>query len=55
MKKTQAAINAGDKKAAQDSFAATQAALARAGQKGALNKKAASRKISRLSAAIKAI
>lgn len=55
VKKTQAAIKAGDKKAAQDSFDATQSALARAGQKGALNKKAAARKVSRLAAAIKAI
>lgn len=55
VKKTQAAIKAGDKQAAQESLNATQSALARAGQKGAMNKKAASRKVSRLSAAIKAL
>ncbi len=55
IRKTQDAIKAGDKNAAQASFNETQSALARAGQKGALNKKTAARKVSRLAAAIKAI
>lgn len=53
VKKTETAIKAGDKKAAQASFKETESVLARAGQKGAMNKKAASRKTSRLSVAIK--
>lgn len=53
IKKTESAIKAGDKKAAEASFKSTTSVLARAGQKGAVNKKAASRKTSRLAAAIK--
>ena len=52
-KKTQKAIVAGDKEAAKESLKQTESLLARGGQKGALKKKTASRKISRLVAAVK--
>lgn len=53
VKKTQKAIVAGDKEAAKESLKQTESLLARGGQKGALKKKTASRKISRLVAAVK--
>ncbi len=55
VKKTRAAIAAGDKAVATAAFQAAEAALARAGVKGTMPKKTASRKTSRLSAAVKAM
>lgn len=54
-KKVELAIAAGDAKAAQDALRAAQPELQRGAGKGLIEKKAASRKISRLSARIKAI
>ena len=53
VKKTQKAIATGDKEGAKESLKKTESLLARGGQKGALKKKTASRKISRLVAAVK--
>ncbi len=53
VKKTRAAILAGDKEAALAAFKVAEAALARAAGKCTMHKKTASRKIARLSAAIK--
>jgi small subunit ribosomal protein S20 len=49
------AIASGDKAAAAAALKAAQPELMRAASKGALNKKAASRKVSRLSARVKAL
>ncbi len=55
IKKTRKAIVAGDKEAAKASFKKAESSLARAAGKGTLHKKTASRLISRLSAAVKAL
>jgi len=55
VKKVEAAIAGGDKAAASDALKAAQPQLMRSAQKGLLHKKAASRKVSRLSARIKAL
>lgn len=52
-KKVRAAILAGDKESAQAAFKVAEAAWARAGVKKTVHKKTASRKISRLAAAVK--
>lgn len=49
------AIASGDKKAAAAALKAAEPLLARSAQKGVLHKKAASRKVSRLTARVKAI
>lgn len=55
VKKTRKAILAGDKEAARASFKVAESSLARAAGKGTIKKETASRKISRLSAAVKAM
>jgi len=55
VKKVEAAIAAGDSKKAEAAFKAVQPVLARGAAKGTIGKKAASRKMSRLSARIKAL
>ncbi|MDR2902692.1 MAG: 30S ribosomal protein S20 [Lactobacillales bacterium] len=55
VKQTRAAIAAGNKEEAAASFKAAESKLARAAGKGTIHKKTASRKISRLSAAVKAM
>jgi small subunit ribosomal protein S20 len=55
VRKVEEAIAARDKKAAADAFKSAQPELHRAVTKGVVNKSAASRKLSRLSARIKAI
>lgn len=55
VKKVEAAIAGGDKAAASDALKAAQPQLMRSAQKGLLHKKAAARKVSRLSARIKAL
>jgi len=54
-KKTRKAVAAGDKEAAQAAFKGAESALARAAGKGTVHKKTASRHISRLSKAVKAL
>lgn len=49
------AVMAGDKPAAETALRAAQPAIARAGQKGLMHKRAASRKISRLAKRVSAI
>jgi len=49
------AIAAGDKSAASDAFKAAQPEIMRAAQKGIMHKRTSARKISRLSARIKAM
>lgn len=49
------AVTAGDKPAAETALRAAQPAIARAGQKGLMHKRAASRKISRLAKRVSAI
>lgn len=49
------AIAAGDQSAAREALKVAQPVLARAGQKGIVEKRAASRKVSRLNARIKAM
>ncbi len=53
LKKVEAAIASGKAKAAQEALRAAQPELMRGVSKGAFNKKAASRKMSRLSARVK--
>lgn len=55
VKKVEAAIAGGDKAAASEALRAAQPELMKNAQKGILHKKTASRKISRLSARIKAL
>ena len=55
VKKVDAAIEAKDKKAADEAFKKAQPEIMRSSAKGLLHKKTASRKLSRLSARIKAI
>lgn len=55
IKKVEAAINAGDKTAAQDALKAAQPEMMRGAQKGVFHKNTMSRKLSRLSSAIKQI
>lgn len=53
VKKARAAIASGDKEAAENCFRAAESALMSAACKKTLHKKAASRKVSRLAAAVK--
>ncbi|MEL6287265.1 MAG: 30S ribosomal protein S20 [Pseudomonadota bacterium] len=55
VKRVEAAIEAGDKSAAQDALKAAQPEVMRSASKGLLHKNTASRKISRLSSRVKAI
>ena len=55
VKKVETAIAAGDRKAAEEAFKAARPELDRGVAKGVLEKKAAARKLSRLSARIKAL
>ncbi|MBO6782353.1 MAG: 30S ribosomal protein S20 [Alphaproteobacteria bacterium] len=55
VKKVEAAIASGDKDAAQEALRAAQPELHRGAQKGVLHANTASRKLSRLSAQIKAM
>lgn len=55
VKKTQKAIAAGDKDGAMSSFKSTESLMARAANRGTVHKNTASRKISRLAAAVKAL
>ena len=55
VKKVEAAIASGDKPAAQDALRAAQPEIQRGAQKGVMHTNTASRKISRLSARIKAM
>ena len=55
VKKVETAIASGDKSAAQDALRAAQPELHRGAQKGVLHANTASRKLSRLSARIKAM
>jgi small subunit ribosomal protein S20 len=55
MKKVETAIASGDKSAAQDAFRSAQPELHRGAQKGVLHANTVARKLSRLSARIKAM
>jgi small subunit ribosomal protein S20 len=55
VRKVEEAIASGNKDAAKAAFAAAQPVLMRAAQKSVLHKKAASRKVSRLNARLKAM
>jgi small subunit ribosomal protein S20 len=55
VRKLEEALAAGDKKTAAEAFKLAQPELMRAAQKGVLHKKTASRKVSRLSARVKAL
>lgn len=55
VKKVETAIASGDKEAARAAFAAAQPELQRGAQKGVVHKNTAARKLSRLSARIKAL
>jgi small subunit ribosomal protein S20 len=55
VKKVETAIAAGDKTAARAAFAAAEPELQRGAQKGVLHKNTVARKLSRLSARIKAL
>jgi small subunit ribosomal protein S20 len=55
VRKVEEAIAAGNKDAAREAFAAAQPVLMRAAQKSVVHKKAASRKVSRLSSRLKAM
>jgi len=55
VKKVELALAAGDKEAALAAFRAAQPELMRAAQKGVVHKNAASRKVSRLAARVKAL
>lgn len=55
IRKVEDAIKAGDKSAATDALKAAQPEIMRGVTKGVMHKKTASRKVSRLSAAVKAI
>lgn len=54
-KKAELALQAGDKKAAQEAFTAAQPEIARNVNRGILHKNTAARKISRLSRRVKAL
>ena len=55
IRKVEDAISAGDKPAAADALKAAQPEIMRSVTKGVIHKKTASRKVSRLAAAVKAI
>lgn len=55
VKKTQKAIAAGDKDSAMAAFKSTESLMSRAANRGTVHKNTASRKISRLAAAVKAL
>jgi len=55
IRKVEDAITAGDKSAANDALKAAQPEIMRGVTKGVIHKKTASRKVSRLAAAVKAI
>ena len=55
VKKLEDALKAGDKAAATEAFKGAQPEIMRAAQKGVIHKNTASRKVSRLSKAIKAM
>ena len=55
VRKVEEAIASGDKEAAQAAFSAAQPILMRAAQKNVMHKRAASRKVSRLSSRVKAM
>ena len=55
VKRVRSAIEAGDAKAARDGLAAATQALDRAAQKGVVDRRNASRKISRLTVAVNAL
>lgn len=55
VRKVEEAIASGDKAAAKSALVAAQPILMRAAQKGVVHKKAASRKVSRLAARVKAL
>lgn len=55
VKKARSIISAGDKEAALVAFKAAESALARSAVKNTMHKKAASRKVSRLAAALKSM
>lgn len=55
VRKVEEALASGDKAAAKAAFAAAEPVLMRSAQKGNIHKKAASRKISRLNARVKAL
>jgi small subunit ribosomal protein S20 len=55
LRKVEDALNGGDKAAAQDAFKAAQPEMQRAATKGVLHLNTVSRKLSRLSARIKAL
>lgn len=55
VRKVEEAINAGDKKAAEEALKAAQPEVMRAAQKRVLHKNTASRRLSRLSARVKAL
>jgi small subunit ribosomal protein S20 len=55
VRKVEEAIASGDKNAAAAALKAAQPSLARTAQKGVMHKKTASRKVSRLSARVKAM
>ena len=55
VRKVEEALVSGDKAAAKSALAAAQPILMRAAQKGVVHKRAASRKVSRLAARVKAL
>jgi small subunit ribosomal protein S20 len=55
VRKVEEALASGDKTAAKSALAAAEPVLARTAQKGMIHKKTASRKVSRLSARVKAM
>jgi small subunit ribosomal protein S20 len=55
VRKVEEALASGDKAAAKSALAAAEPILMRTAQKGVLHKKAASRKVSRLSARVRAL
>lgn len=55
IRKVEEAISAGDEAAAKDALKAVQPKIARAGDKGVIHKKTASRKISRLAKRVKTL
>ena len=55
VRKVEEALAAGDKEAAKNALAAAEPVLMRSSQKGVIHKKAAARKVSRLSARLRAM
>ena len=55
VRRVEEALTSGDKTAAKAALAAAEPILMRASQKGSIHKKAAARKVSRLSARVKAL